>query len=244
MHPILLRWGPWTLYSYGGMVAVGFLIASRWVGRSASSAGLNRSQVQNLALTVLLAGFLGARVMYVALNIPFYQADWREVFRLDHGGLVFYGGLMAGLAAVFWSIHRNRLPFWVTMDLLVPPAVLAHAFGRVGCFLNGCCYGKPASVPWAVAFPWEGIPRHPTALYEAVFLGALSVLLEFFRRRNPQPGRVLWVYGLAYGTWRFSVEFLRGDNPVVGGGLTLFQWWSLLLAVVCAWLILRRIPSR
>ena len=240
MHPILLKLGPFTLYSYGLMIALGFLAAVWDVGRRAVRAGLDRKRLQNLALTALLAGILGARVLYVLLNWSQYRGNGWEIFRLDHGGLVYYGGFVAGLAAVFWGARRSQFPLWKTIDLCVPPLVLAHAFGRIGCFLNGCCYGKPTQAPWAVAFPNECIPRHPAQLYESAFLLALFFLLGWLQRRDLRPGTVLLVYGLAYGTWRFNVEFLRGDNPIVSGGLTLFQWLSLLLAGVCAWLLLQR----
>ncbi len=240
MHPVLIRIGPITLYGYGLMIALGFLAAAWDLSRRASAAGLDRDRIQNLALAALLVGIVGGRALYVGLNWPQYRSNGWEIFRLDHGGLVFYGGFITGFAAVLWGIRRNRFPLWKTVDLFVPPLVLAHAFGRVGCFLNGCCYGKLASVPWAVAFPGEGIPRHPAQLYESAFLVFLFFLLGSLQRRNPRPGTVLLVYGLAYGTWRFGIEFLRGDNPIMGGGLTLFQWISLPLAGICAWLLLLR----
>lgn len=243
MHPILLKVGRLTLYSYGAMIAIGFVAASRVAGRRALRIGLDPVKIQNVALAGLIGGIGGGRLAYVALNWPIYRSDWMEILRLDHGGLVFYGGFAVGLAAVLAVILWARMPLGRTVDLLVPPLVLAHAFGRIGCFLNGCCYGKPSSVPWAVAFPGEGIPRHPTQLYEMLFLLGLFAFLKGLERRSPRPWTLLLTYGLAYGLWRFAVEFLRGDNPVVWAGLTAFQLASVALILVSGCLLLLK-PKR
>ena len=178
MHPILLKIGRLTLYSYGAMIALGFLAASWVAGRRARRIGLDPVKIQNVALAALIGGILGGRAAYVAMNWASYRSDWVEILRLDHGGLVFYGGFAGGLFAVLAITRRYRMPLGTTFDLLVPSLVLAHAFGRIGCFLNGCCYGKPSPVSWAVAFPEEGIPRHPTQLYEAAFLFLLFFVLS------------------------------------------------------------------
>ena len=252
MFPVLLRLGPFTLYSYGLMLALGFLAAVRVAGRRTASLGLSPSAVQKAAWVSLLAGIAGARLAYVLLQWNLFRDNLWEIFRLDHGGLVFYGGLAGGLLGGMVSVRRAGLPLMKTADLLVPPLVLAHAIGRIGCFLNGCCYGKPASVPWSAAFPSDGIPRHPTQLYESAFLFLLffvlvKIPLSFPRRREsqeagliPPPGTVLLTYGFLYGIWRFGVEFLRGDSPAFAAGLTIFQWVSLPLALVCGWLLCRR----
>ena len=245
MYPVLFRFGPITLYGYGLLVAAGFLCAITLAGRRAQAMGLSAGKIQNLGLVALVAGLVGARVAYVALHWDVFRADPLEIIRIDHGGLVFYGGLGAGLLGVVWGLRRFKLPGWPTVDLLVPPLVLAHAIGRIGCFLNGCCYGKPTRVPWGVAFPFDGIPRHPTQLYESAALLILFFLLKILERRRLGAGSILLAYGLLYGSWRFLIEFLRADNPVVGAGLTIFQWASLPLAIGCGWaLYKRRTPSR
>ncbi len=240
MHPILFRWGPITFYSYGLMLGFGFLVASTLATRRASRIGLNPAQIQTLSGIVLLAGIAGARAVYVLLNWEMFDSNWLEIFRLDHGGLVFYGGLTGGIFAGVWYLRRAQLPLWKTVCLMIPPLVLAHAIGRIGCFLNGCCYGRPTHLPWGVVFPLETFSRHPTQLYESGALVLLFFLLKELERRDPKPGTVLLTYGVLYGTWRFLIEFLRGDNPVVAWGLTAFQWMSLPLAVGCGWFLLRR----
>ena len=242
MHPMLFRLGPMTFYSYGFMVALGFLAASVLAVRRARAIGLDPVAVQNAAITVLLAGLLGGRIAYLFYRWDLYRANLWEIFRLDHGGLIFFGGFVGGLIGVMWVIHRARLPVLRTVDLLIPPIVVAHAFGRVGCFLNGCCYGKFTTVPWGVVFRSDLLPRHPAQLYETAALLLIFFGLKLLERRSPRPGTVLLAYSLSYGLWRFCVEFLRGDNPQFAWGLTVFQLFSIGLVVSSLILLLR--PSR
>ena len=239
MYPILFELGPVRLYSYGLMLALGFLLAVNLAERRARGAGLDSNKIQTLALVALLAGLIGARLGYVFLNWRFFAQRPLEIFRLDHGGLVFYGGLAVGVLVGIWVARRQALPGWKTLDVMAPPFVLAHAVGRIGCFLNGCCYGKPSSVPWAVVFPNDLVSRHPVQLYEAAALVGIFFLLTRAERSNPRPGTVTLIYGFFYGGWRFFIEYFRGDNPVVALGLTVFQWLSIgLIALV--WILSAR----
>ena len=222
MHPILFHFGPFSFYSYGLMLALGFMAAMTLAARRARRLGLDPVAIQSLGISVLLGGVAGARAAYVALNWEMFRASLLEIIRLDHGGLVFYGGLAGGILSGVWTVRKVGLPLWITVDLMVPPGVLGHAIGRVGCFLNGCCYGKNG---------------HPTQLYESAALLLLFFLLKGIERRSPRPGTVFLTYGFAYGTWRFLIEFLRGDNPAAACGLTAFQWASIPFAVVCGALL-------
>ncbi len=232
MHPILLKFGPLTLYSYGLMLALGFLLALFVAERRARAAGLDPVVIQNLALTALVAGLAGGRAAYVLLNLQSFLVNPLEIFRLDHGGLVFYGGLAAGMAAGVCFIRAKKLPVLLTLDVMIPPLVLAHAVGRIGCFLNGCCYGKSTTLPWGVIFPGDTVIRHPVQLYEAGVLLVFYCLLKRIEKAGFRAGTVTIVYGLMYGCWRFVIEFFRADNPETALGLTVFQWFSLLLIAV------------
>lgn len=239
MHPVLFQWGPLTLHSYGLAIALGFLLASWLAGRRARAVGMDPARVQRVALTGLLAGLAGGRAAYVLLNWEIYGANPLEILRMDHGGLVFYGGLAAGVLAGVLAIRAAKLPVLATLDLLMPPLVAAHAAGRVGCFLNGCCYGAPTALPWGVLFPPDILYRHPTQLYETGALLLIFLALKRAERLSPPAGTVLFLYGLLYGTWRFFLEFLRGDSPRVLSGLTVFQLASLPMALLCGWMLFR-----
>ncbi len=245
MHPILFRLGPLTFYSYGFMIAAGFWAASFVLSRRAVQLGWDPGRIQNVALVALLAGLVGARIFYVLAEWESFQFNWLEIFRLDHGGLVYFGGLVGGLAGGLVAARAYRFPLLKAADCFMPPLVLAHAFGRVGCFLNGCCYGRYTTLPVGVKFPNLGEwPRHPTQLYEAVFLLALFFFLRRLDQRDPKPGTVVLAYGLLYGIWRFLIEFLRGDNLPVAMNLTLFQWISVGLMAVCVPLLLLRLLKK
>lgn len=226
MHPILFKFGPVTLYSYGLMAAIGLFAAMSFAGARSHGAGLPSDRIQSLIFFAFLGGIVGARAAYVILNWSDFASSPIEIVRLDHGGLVFYGGLGGGLLTLLFSMRRFQLPSWKTLDLLAPPLVLAHAIGRIGCFLNGCCYGKRI-----------GGFQHPTQLYEAGALVILLAVLLKMEKRGLKPGNLSLTYGFLYGLWRFGVEFLRADNPIVAGGLTSFQWASLALVAGCGILL-------
>ena len=149
---------------------------------------------------------------------------------------------MGGCAAVALLIRLRKLPIWEFADLASSAVPLGHAFGRIGCFLNGCCYGRPTDAPWSVCA--EGAPRHPVQLYEAVLLGGLYLALEAFARRRPAAGRGLALYLAGYGVIRFALEFLRGDDRRHWVRLTVAQWISLALVAfgIVIWRA-RRAPS-
>jgi len=227
------------------MVALGFLAFLKLTQRRARKASVDSGAIQNVALTALIFGILGGRLGYVLLHWEFFRENLVEIIRIDHGGLVFYGGFALGLAAALLSMRVQRLPILKTTDLFVPSLVLAHAIGRIGCFLNGCCYGIETRLPWGVAFPHENISRHPTQLYEGAALVVIFAVLIRLARYNPKPGSILLTYGTLYGAWRYGVEFLRGDTPVVAWNLTTFQWLSIPLVLICAGVLLvRRFTSR
>ena len=240
MHPILFEWGPIHFYSYGLLIALGFLAANGLAARRAVAVGLDPANVQSVALTALIAGLAGGRIAYVFLRWDLFQNDLLEIIRLDHGGLVYFGGLAGGLLGGILAMRRTGLPVARTVDLLMPPLVLAHAFGRIGCFLNGCCYGKSTTLPWGMRFPDEAFARHPTQLYEVVALMVIFRFLKWVERRNPPAGTILLVYGLSYGLWRFCVEFLRADNLPIALGLTVFQWISLGIAALSGTVLIAR----
>jgi phosphatidylglycerol---prolipoprotein diacylglyceryl transferase len=157
---------------------------------------------------------------------------------------VFYGGLIAAVLVAVLYLRWHRLPLWTTTDCFAPGIALGHAIGRVGCLMAGCCYGRPAAVPWAVTFHSKiaeanvgtplNVPLHPTQLYEAgAELIILGVLLALERRGRSFPGRTFWSYLLLYGISRFVIEFFRGDNRgMVFTLLSTSQVVSLLLVPI------------
>jgi len=216
------------------MVALGFGLAAFLIYRRASSLGFDKGLIMDLVILILLAGLAGARALYVLLNLSYYTANPIEIFDLSNGGLVWYGGFLAGIAGAIWYIRRNELDFWVVSDLLIPYVALAQAFGRIGCYLNGCCYGVTAapSYPFGVVFPGSMTPRHPTEIYSSLLLILIFVILRSWQDLPHFKGGIFLGYCALYSLKRFCVEFLRGDNPKIIYSLTLSQAISAFVFII------------
>lgn len=218
MHPILVELGPLTLRWYGVCVALGFILAFLMFRRRSARVGIPDDEASTLILLLFVAGVLGARAWYVVRYWrEEFAGDLREIVMIQHGGLVFFGGFVASLAVLAaWGRAKGR-SLAVLADALAPCMALAHAFGRIGCFMNGCCHGRPSDAWWAIApnSPPRvaGIPLHPTQLYEAVGLLDIMAALLFMQRAQRYPGQLAWSYILLYSLLRFVVEFFRGDVP-------------------------------
>jgi phosphatidylglycerol:prolipoprotein diacylglycerol transferase len=140
-----------------------------------------------------------------------------EIFMIQHGGLVYYGGLIGAALAGFICIRWKKLPLWKTVDVLAPSCALGNFFGRIGCLLNGCCYGRACNLPWAIRFPpghpTGGLPVHPTEIYDALDNFILYLLLAWLFRRKKFDGEVFATYLIGYAITRTVMEYFRGDYP-------------------------------
>lgn len=250
MYPVLLEFGPFTLYTYGVMLVVAFLV-SVWRMRVAARRlpaefrVISAGQLLDFASTALLGGLLGGRLFYIVLYWEFFaNAPW-ELVAIWHGGLVWYGGFLGGIAAAWLYTRITRLDFVRVCDQVIPFVALGHAIGRIGCFLNGCCYGHPTNAWCGILFPGHHTPVLPTQLFEA--LGLFLLFLVLRRLQQPamlrQPGRLLGWYLAGYAGLRFVMEFLRGDQTPWWMGLTLQQFISLAMLILGLWLA-RRVQKR
>jgi len=247
MHPVLVRVGPFTLYSYGLMVALAFGTTMYLAVRRAGKYGLGQEEVANLGIVCILSGIIGARLLYVVMNLDYYITYPKEIFALWHGGLVYVGGIVGGIIGGVIYIRAKGMPGWRVADLIAPLIALGHGIGRIGCFLNGCCYGKPTNLPWGVVFKAEseaghafpGIPIHPTQLYESLVEFAIFIVLTLYERKKRVDGSLILLYVLLYGTARFMLEYLRADAPHTPFGLTIFQIGVLPVMVIAAFLLWR-----
>jgi len=197
------------------------------------------------AIPVLAAGLIGAKVTYLFTNRAEISGDWHALISLVRGGFVFYGWVAGGVAGAVWWARRRALPLLGYCDMAAPGLAFALAIGRLGCFFNGCCYGKP--VGWGLVFPslGDGLARHPTQLYEVA--GATAIGLLLLRVPVPEParrGRVFAWFLIAYAALRFTDEFLRDDpRGPMPGGLSVSQWLSIVGMLLGLAMLLRRKPS-
>lgn len=250
MYPKILSIGPFTLHTYGLLLAIAFLVALWVVSRQARRAGLDSAKITDLSIYVLLAGLIGARVLLVLVEWNRIEWSWRDVVSLLESGGVFYGGLLGAFPVAYWYIKRHKLPGWATADVLIPGVAIGQAIGRLGCLCAGCCYGRPTDVPWAITFrnvsanreigtPLD-IPLHPTQIYESLATLAIFFVLLRVARRKKFDGQVLIVYLLLYAVARFVIEFYRGDaarGTVLGGALSTSQLIAILVFLAAAALL-------
>jgi len=255
MYPQLLRLGPFTIYSYGLLVALAFLTALLVASRLGERAGLNSDRVASLGIYVAVAAIVGAKIFLLLSDISYYTQNPSQIFSMAtlQAGGVFFGGLVAALLVAAWYMRRAGLPPLRTADAFAPAIALGHSIGRVGCFLAGCCWGRPAHLPWSVTFTRPlahelvgvplGIPLHPAQIYESLAeLIIFFVLLARFRAPH-RDGSVIGLYLVLYSAFRFCIEFVRDPADLsypAGGPLSFTQWTALVLAALGAYLIVRR----
>lgn len=237
---IAFHLGPLAITWYGLMVAGGFWLGAWTAARRAPRVGVSPETVWDLLWVLIVGAIVGARALYVATywDRDFRNQPWSEIFMVHHGGLVFHGGFLVATAAGFGWCAWRRWPAWALADILAPSLALGQALGRLGCFLNGCCYGRQCDLPWALRYPGDhetrGVPVHPTQAYEALLCLALSAGLAAGFRRRQFEGQIFAAYLVGYALLRGGVEFLRGDYPpgtLYFGVITPAHWVSLGLLV-------------
>jgi phosphatidylglycerol:prolipoprotein diacylglycerol transferase len=260
MFPRLLELGPVTLYSYGLLLALGYLAGLRLAMVRARARGLNGDRVMDLGIWIIVSALVGAKLLLLYQDWRLFSSDPKQLLSLAQSGGVFYGGLILAVIVALWYIRRHKLPMWTTTDVFAPGIALGHVIGRVGCFLAGCCYGTETTVPWSVvftdpfAFANAGTPLnvhlHPTQLYESGAEALILVgLLALEKRGRPFPGRTFWGYLLAYGLSRFLIEFFRGDRGrglYFGDAVSLSQIISIVLvplSLLMLWWLSRQLAA-
>ena len=241
MHPILFDFGSFTIYSYGVLLAAAYLLGLQFALRRARARGLDAQRVMDLGIWIIISALVGAKLLLLVVDYKQFTNNPRDVLGLARSGGVFYGGLIAAVVVALLYLRRHKLPLWTTTDVFAPGIALGHIVGRLGCLLAGCCFGRQATVPWAITFRDPaamanvgtplGVPLHPTQLYEA---GAEALILAFLllweKKGRPFPGRTFWTYMLLYGISRFVIEFYRGDSRgMVFDALSTSQFVSAVL---------------
>jgi phosphatidylglycerol:prolipoprotein diacylglycerol transferase len=261
VHPIAFQLGPLTVHWYGVMIALAFL-AGLWTATGrARRENISAEKIADVTLWLMVGAIAGARFVYVTTywREEFANQPFTEVFMIQHGGLVFYGGFLGAAVAGIIYIRWKKMPLWKTLDVLAPSVALGSVFGRIGCLLNGCCYGRQTNLPWGLTFTNPqahdlsgtplGIPLHPTEIYDALLNLILYGFLAWLFRRKKFDGQIFSTYLLCYAVTRSIVEYFRGDysNLHYHLGLTPAQWISVPIFVAglaLAAVLSRREPKR
>lgn len=252
VHPIAFQLGRLTVTSYGVMVALAFMAGLWTASRRSFRAGIPAERILDIGPWLIVGAIVGARTLYV---VSYWKEEFAghllvEIFRVWRGGLVFYGGLLGAILATCLYARRARIPLWKLADTLAPSIALGNVFGRIGCLLNGCCYGRVCHLPWAITFPEvsraapPGVPLHPTEIYDALLNLAAYCFLAWLFRRKKFDGQVFALFLLIYACTRSFVEIFRGDYPeyYLGGWATPAQLVSIgiLAAGIVLFVLLRR----
>jgi phosphatidylglycerol---prolipoprotein diacylglyceryl transferase len=258
MFPILYKIGPINLYTYGFFLSLGFLIAILVAGREARRLGLPEGHFYDLCFYIIVASIVGSRLLFVLLDIRHFLENPLKIFALWEGGLVFHGGLIAALVFAFFFMRRHKMPWRATLDALAVGMPLGVAFGRIGCFMAGCGFGKPADLPWAVRFTHPETlcpvqdPLHPAQLYEALLSFGIFVLVFLLRKHKRFDGQTVLTYFVLAGLARFTVEFFRASlaldprGPELLPGMPATQVVALGIALISGallWWGLRKNPQ-
>lgn len=218
MNPVALKFGMLEIRWYGVMAALGFLAAVLMCLKNRRFAKMSEDQIYNLCFLAMVSGVGGARLFYVLQNWEQFSGNLLEIVRIDHGGLVFYGGLICSMIALIIYCVRRKLKVLEVLSMIGPSMALGHAFGRMGCFLNGCCYGNPCSLPWGYVYPagteparhFHDLALHPVQLYEVAGNLVIFAILQLLLRRS-RSGQIAGLYMVLYGILRLTDEFFRGD---------------------------------
>ncbi len=228
MRPILFWIHGIPIYSYGTSLAVAFAIGYILAVREGKEYGISSDDVLDLVIIVILLALTGARAGYILLEgIPF-----RDFFNTTEGGLSFHGGFLGGFIGGLIYCKVKGYSLWELADMVTPAIPLGYSIVRIGCLLNGCCYGIPTALPWA--FPCSSVddlPRHPTQIYSALSSLLLFFILWRLRKDPPFPGYLFFLYMGLYSLTRFFVEFFR-ESQYLFGWMKVAQFASLILAVI------------
>lgn len=241
MFPIICKIGPVTVYSYGTMLALAILICTGLLARDAKKEGISAEFVVDFVFWVILSGIIGARLFYVILNIDFFIEQPEQLIMLHRGGLAFQGGLIAGTMTGILYCRKKNVGILKFADVAIPYMALGQGIGRIGCFLNGCCFGKP--VYWGLGSSRAHELHHPTQLY--MFAGLLVVffILKRYQRKATFSGEVFVLYFILASLLRFFIEFFRADHDKTLLGLSVYQYVCIGLILGASY-VRSRVKSR
>lgn len=234
MHNEILKIGSLTITGYGLMIAIGLLAAIFLADYRAKKKGLDDDAVWTIAILVASIGFIGAKLLFVIVEFDMFLEDPMAV--LGSQGFVVYGGIIVGALTGYIYTKVKKIDFLTYLDLVIPSVSVAQGFGRIGCFLAGCCYGRETTTALGVVFPEgslapAGISLLPTQIYSSVGNFIIAGILIWYSTKTKVKGNVGAMYMLLYGIGRFAVEILRNDSRGSVGQLSTSQFISIFIVL-------------
>lgn len=221
---------------YGLMIAIGIIVAAALFINKGKNKGYNEDELLNLIIFAIIAGMLGGKGLFIITEFTDIIKDPKILLNFGYGFVV-YGAIGGGALAIYLYCKKKRWNVIEILDMTVPGLAIAQGFGRIGCFLAGCCYGSETTLPIGVEFPEgslapAGIHVHPTQVYSSVFDFLLGFLLLYYGKKERQRGKVMGLYLIVYSVGRFFVEFLRNDPRGTVGILSTSQFIAIFTLVL------------
>lgn len=246
MHPILFKIGPIYIYSREAFLFFAFIVGMLIARRKGLSVRISQRIIIKLTICIFFSSLIGARLLYAIENLDWYIVHPKEIF--SRAGSSFDGGLLLSLGVTFLYLYKHKCkPSFLLMgDIFAPSIAIGEAIGRLGCFLSGCCYGKPTHLPWGVIFPplslpyqhFGDIPLHPTQLY--LVLTNTFIFLILYRTKPSSEGKIFLSYLILHSAFRFMIEFTRGNSPYILFGLTISQVVAIFTGIGAVILLVKR----
>ena len=253
MVPVLIQLGPLTLYTFGAMMALAFLVAGSVIALALEEQEVDPDHAWSILFWAAVGGIVGSRLLVIFDDWHGFVAD-PITYLVSGSGFIWYGGLVGGTLSVTLYLRHHGLRWLESVDAIAPALALGHAIGRIGCQISGDGdWGRPTKLPWGMSYPeavigWStwlrdnGLPPdvrvHPAPVYETILYSGIFVVLWSLRKRGLAPGSLLWLYLFFSSLARFAVEIIRVE-PVVAAGLTQAQWFAIFLglgsAAMLAW---------
>ncbi len=243
MYNDLFTIGPFTVHGYGLMIAIGVLAALFIAEARAKKRDMNADVLYPLTLVCVVFGFASAKVLFCIV-------EWRQFIKnplqlLTGNGFVVYGGIIGGVLAAFLYCRLKKLNFWDYFDIVLPSVAVAQGFGRIGCFLAGCCYGRETDSFLGIAFTHSdyapnGVKLLPTQLFSAAGMFLIAGFLFWYAKKERKKGQVGALYLVLYSIGRFIIEFFRDDYRGAVGFLSTSQFISLFILAIGVWLFRKR----
>ena len=234
-----------TLPTFGLMMMTGLLSAFALLHFQRRHIAITEDDFYSVAIMAILFGMLGSKLLYWIVEIDEVIADPTYILRTLTVGMVFYGSLIGGIGGIALFCLKKKQPLLQYVDLISPAMVLGQAFGRIGCFLAGCCYGMPSDSCLAVTYPAgvgsaapSGIALLPTQLFESAFCFVLAAVLAIIFRKQKKLGTTTGCYFILYGVWRFIIEFFRSDDRGAVGALSTSQFIGIFIVLIGILLLL------
>lgn len=253
MHPVLFSFDifgtPISIHSYGVLIALGALMGYFHAARTAKKElGIPAETIQALARVIILAAFIGGKVFYYFEDPGFYFSPPSNMLHNFRTGFVFYGSMIFVIPAVIWMVRKHKLQILPMLDIVAISGIIIHAFGRLGCFFAGCCYGSPTEGPIFIEFTNEASVAplnqhlHPTQLYSVTLLICIFVILYMFKRHQRFEGQLFFIYIMLYAIGRSIIEIYRGDlrrGFIIDDVLSHSQFISLIMIAIFGFLYVR-----